>query len=215
MRSAVRTGWIIVGGALSALAVFGIAFAIWNDLRLPGAYGLGARSYDSADLGRVTTEISTVAYAITAPLIVVDADGPVEVRVARGAEGRLTIRREVTWRETDREFSESWGGGTTLRVRLACRPGPDGPACGAVYTLSVPPTVRVRMVAPDGLVTCPLPAATTAPVPTPSPKPSASRRPSPAASVPLRPSAPPAPAEPSASSCRGGVQASPGDVAGP
>ncbi|MEU9883903.1 hypothetical protein [Sphaerisporangium sp. NPDC051011] len=199
MRSTVRTGWIVVGGLLSALAVFGIAFAVWDNLRLPGAYGLGTRSYDSADLGRVTTEISTVAYAITAPLILVDASGPVEVRVVRGAEGRLTIRREMSWHEADREFGESWAGGTTLRVRLDCPTRPDGPSCRAVYTLSVPPAVKVRMATPDGLVACPAAAATEAPSATPSPSaPPVSATPSPA---------PEAPAGPSVPSCRDGVPA--------
>ncbi|GAA3800232.1 hypothetical protein GCM10022226_19720 [Sphaerisporangium flaviroseum] len=159
MRKTIRTCWIATGGMLTTLAVGGMALGAWATIDLPRDYDFTfPGSYDSADLGRQTIETSTVTYAITTPLVIVDATGRVEVRAAPGVAGRLTVRRELTWHDGDREFSETWQDGRTLRVSLACR-GPDLPAepwCKARYTLAVPPGVKLMLATPRGLAPCPL-----------------------------------------------------------
>ncbi|GII67440.1 hypothetical protein Skr01_75250 [Sphaerisporangium krabiense] len=177
MRRNVRAGWIAAGGLLSASAVLGVALAVWLAVRLPHDYDFALGSYDSADLGRRTTEVSTVTYAITTPVVVVNTAGPVRVLVARGPAGRLAVRREMSWEEGEREFQESWRDGTTLDVRLGCPRPARGTAapCHATYTLTAPASVRVQLVTPSGTATCaaagPEPAAceSTGPPPAPAP----------------------------------------------
>ncbi|GII89301.1 hypothetical protein Ssi03_72910 [Sphaerisporangium siamense] len=156
MRRNVRVGWIAAGGLLSASAVLVVALGLWFAVRLPHDYDFALGSYDSADLGRRTTEVSTVTYAITTPVIVVHAAGPVRVMVALGPAGRLAVRREMSWEEGERDFEESWRDGTTLDVRLGCprpRSGPPG-ACRATYTLTAPTSARVELRTPSGAATC-------------------------------------------------------------
>ncbi|WP_405147094.1 hypothetical protein OG589_06540 [Sphaerisporangium sp. NBC_01403] len=164
MRSTIRTAWIAVGGALTALTVIGMALWAWTDIRLPHDYDFAfPGSYDSSDLGRLTTETSTVTYAITTPLVIVDATGRVGVRFVPGAAGRLSVRRELTWRDGDRRFSEAWESGRTLRVSLTCA---GGSGCRGDYTLGVPPGVEVLLTTPTGTVRC-SPASPGAPCPPP------------------------------------------------
>ncbi|MFC4585411.1 hypothetical protein [Sphaerisporangium corydalis] len=162
MRKTVRTVWIAAGGALTALAVIGMALGTWSSISLPHSYDFAfPGSYDSADLGRETSETSTVTYTITAPLVIVDVTGPIGVRVASGTAGRLSVRRELTWVDGDRDFGETWENGRTLRAFLSCDAdhATGLPRCHGDYVLRVPPAVDVLLVTSSGTARCtPTPA---------------------------------------------------------
>ncbi|WP_187406049.1 hypothetical protein [Microbispora tritici] len=164
MRRAVRIGWISAGAALTVSVVGAMTWAAWLEIRLPHAGDFSfPGSYRSSVLDQRGTETRTVTYAVTAPRIIVDVRGRVDVRVAPGAPGRLSVRRETTWHGAPPSLSESWESGKTLRAEVTCSPGPGrvDAGCRTVYTLSAPPGVGVLVTTPDRTVPCP-PAATEA-----------------------------------------------------
>ncbi|MFF4990670.1 hypothetical protein ACFY19_26050 [Streptosporangium saharense] len=169
MRTGVRTGWIVGGGALSVALVLALAIAVWSEIELPRAYDFAypgsygsslVESQESSD-GR-----DTRVYSLAAPWVIVDVSGPVGVSVTPGTAGRLTVERKVTPVLGSHMMRETWEKGKTLRVSLDC-PGGGPPweplsPCQADYALGVPPGVKVVVVTDSGTVPCPLtPAART------------------------------------------------------
>ncbi|MDF5758370.1 hypothetical protein [Spongiactinospora sp. TRM90649] len=158
MRKAVRTWWIAIGAALTAVAVLGIAAAAWSGIRVPRGYDFSfPGSFESSVLDERMTETRTVTYAVTTPQIIVDVQGGATVRVAPGVAGRLTVKRETVWRGGAPSLHETWERGKTLRVEVTCpkEPWTADPACRTGYTLSVPPGVGVLVTTPDWSVSCP------------------------------------------------------------
>jgi hypothetical protein len=139
MRSRVRTGWIVVGGALTALAVLVLPVTAWTDIREPGTpYGVSLISSKAS-------ETSVQVYRLASPVIVVLVPEAVDVRVVPGQAGRLSVERKVTWSRERPDFSESWDG-RRLAAEISCaRFGrPPDPDCRMEYTLGVPAGVRVE-----------------------------------------------------------------------
>ncbi|GAA1286651.1 hypothetical protein Psi02_53620 [Planotetraspora silvatica] len=153
MRSSVRAAWIVVGGAFTAVVVVAMALAVLTDIRVQPDGDLFRASSAYGPVGP-TTEITTYAYEISTPMIVVRTIGNVEVKLVPGTPGRLSIKRTLTWRETGRRFEESWRDGSMLDVGTNCETG-----CRAEYVLGVPPGVGVMAGGPSGLVPCPRPVS--------------------------------------------------------
>jgi hypothetical protein len=151
MRSKVRAAWIVVGGAFTAAVVLAMALAVLAEIRVPADGDLFPASSASGPVGP-TTEITTYAYTISAPLVVVRTTGNVEVKLAPGTPGRLSIKRTLTWGEAGRHFEETWDDGSMLRAGMTCERG-----CHAEYVLGVPPGVGVMAGGTSELVPCPRP----------------------------------------------------------
>lgn len=163
MRRAVRTRWITAGAVLTVSAVVAMALAAWTEIRVPHSYDFTfPGSYESSVLDERSTETRTVTYAVTTPQIIVDLRGRVDVRVAPGVPGRITVKRETTWHGGGPpSMSETWESGKTLRVEVTCARGPGrvNPDCHTVYTLSVPSATGVLVTTPDWTMPCsPTPA---------------------------------------------------------
>ncbi|MFJ2032198.1 hypothetical protein [Streptosporangium sp. NPDC087985] len=158
MRRAARTVWIVGGAALTVSAVLSMALAAWTQIRVPHGYDFSfPGSYQSSLLDQSATETRTVTYAVTTPQIIVDVRGRVDVRVAPGVPGRLSVKRETTWHGGPPSMSETWESGKTLRVEVTC-PGELGrvdPDCRTVYTVSTPPGVGVLVTTLDWTMPCP------------------------------------------------------------
>lgn len=158
MRSTVRTAWIIVGGALTALIVSWIGLTAWSEVSRTEATG---DSYESSLLRPARlSETSVRDYTFTSPELVVRAEGGVDISVVTGAAGRLSVRREIFWSEggpgPDQgrpNLSERWNG-RTLRATVDCPGGtrPGEPVCHAVYTLTVPAATDVEAATRSGTV---------------------------------------------------------------
>ncbi|MFF3671942.1 hypothetical protein [Microtetraspora malaysiensis] len=162
MRRAVRTRWIVAGAALTVSAVVAMTLAAWSEIRVPHSYDFSfPGSYQSSVLDQRGTETRTVTYAVTTPQIIVDVRGRVDVRVAPGVPGRLSVKRETTWHGGSPSMRETWESGKTLRVEVACPRdlGREDPGCHTVYTLSAPPGVAVLVTTPGGTMRCPPAAA--------------------------------------------------------
>ncbi|GII00949.1 hypothetical protein [Planobispora takensis] len=144
MRRNVRTAWIAVGGALTALAVLVLPVTAWTEMRRPGS------SYGTSLLSSTGSESFVRVYRLTSPVVVVLASEEVEVRVVRGEVGRLTIERTLAWSHDRPDLFEGWDG-VTLQAELSCaRFGrPPDPGCGARYTLRVPDGTRVEGLGPS------------------------------------------------------------------
>lgn len=162
MRRAVRTRWIAAGAALTVSVVVAMASAAWKEIRVPHSYDFSfPGSFESSVLDQRGTETRTVTYAVTTPQIIVDVRGRVDVRVAPGVPGRLSVKRETTWRGGAPSMSETWESGKTLRVEVTCSPdlGTVDSGCRTVYTVSAPPGVGVLVTTPDWTRPCPPAAA--------------------------------------------------------
>ncbi|WP_285704587.1 hypothetical protein [Microtetraspora sp. NBRC 16547] len=157
-----RTRWIAAGAALTVSAVVAMALAAWSEIRVPHSYDFSfPGSYQSSVLDQKGTETRTMTYAVTTPQIIVDVRGTVGVRVAPGVPGRLSVKRETTWRGGPPSMSETWEHGKTLRAEVSCPRdlGRTDPDCRTDYTLSVPPGVDVLVTTPDWTMPCPPAAA--------------------------------------------------------
>ncbi|GIH63672.1 hypothetical protein [Microbispora siamensis] len=162
MRRAVRTRWIAAGAALTVSAVVAMALAAWTEIRVPHSYDFSfPGSFESSVLDERSTETRTVTYAVTTPQIIVDVRGRVDVRVAPGVPGRLSVKRETTWHGGSPSMSETWESGKTLRVEVSCSRdlGRVDPGCRTVYTVSAPRGVGVLVTTPDWTMPCPPAAA--------------------------------------------------------
>ncbi|GIH89750.1 hypothetical protein ACFFMN_12870 [Planobispora siamensis] len=139
MRRNVRTAWITVGGALTALAVLVLPVTVWTETRPPGSI------HDTSLLSSTASESSVQVYRLTSPVIVVLASGEVEVQVVPGETGRLTVERTITWSRERPGLFESWDG-TILQAQLSCPESGRAaePNCRARYTLRVPDGIRVE-----------------------------------------------------------------------
>ncbi|MEU0567334.1 hypothetical protein ABZ297_18390 [Nonomuraea sp. NPDC005983] len=158
MRRAVRVRWIVSGAALTVCTVVAMALSAWSEIRVPHSSDVAfPGSYQSSVLDQRGTETRTVTYAITTPQIVVDVRGRVDVRVAPGVPGRITVQRETTWQGGSPSMSESWESGKTLRVEVTCSRdlGRVDPGCRTVYTLSAPRGVGVLVTTPGWTMPCP------------------------------------------------------------
>ncbi|OPG05801.1 hypothetical protein [Microbispora sp. GKU 823] len=153
-----RTRWIAAGAALTVCAVVAMALAAWSEIRVPHASDFSfPGSYKSSVLDQRGTETRTVTYAVTTSRIIVDVRGRVDVRVAPGVPGRLSVKRETTWHGGPPSMSETWESGKTLRVEVTCSRdlGPVDADCRTVYTVSAPPGVGVLVMTPDWTMPCP------------------------------------------------------------
>ncbi|WP_204287483.1 hypothetical protein [Microbispora amethystogenes] len=153
-----RTRWIAAGAALTVSAVVAMALAAWSEIRVPHASDFSfPGSYRSSVLDQRGTETRTVTYAVTTSRIIVDVRGRIDVRVAPGLPGRLSVRRETTWHGGPPSLSESWESGKTLRAEVTCSRdlGQADTGCRTVYTVSAPPGVGVLVMTPDRTVPCP------------------------------------------------------------
>lgn len=164
MSRKTRTVWIIVGTALTLVTVGAIAFGIWSagtttGTRTPFDHHFDhPGSYDSSLVSEHSTATTTTVYTISTPVVIVDVQGPVAIRVNRGDPGRLSIHREMTWNRQVPEVFQSWDEGKILRIRFTCA-GPRAGAdltCSADYTLTVPPDVKVMLAGPNTTRECPL-----------------------------------------------------------
>ncbi|GLW10667.1 hypothetical protein Misp01_57950 [Microtetraspora sp. NBRC 13810] len=141
MRRNVRTGWIVASGLLTTLAVCGPAAAAWLDILSPPDTPRGFLLLSSTSSQTVED-----VYRITSPEVVVDRTGQVEVAVARGPAGQITIRREVTWQGGPPDVQQFWNG-RQLTVKATCDPfASEETVCVTRYTLTVPPGVKVTEV---------------------------------------------------------------------
>ncbi|GAA4572085.1 hypothetical protein [Planotetraspora kaengkrachanensis] len=154
MRSKVRAAWIAVGGAFTAVVVVAMAVAVLADIRVQPDGDIFRAPSAWGPVGP-TTEITTYAYEIAAPLIVVRTTGNVEVRLVPGTPGRLSVKRTLTWGEAGRRFEESWRDGGMLNAEMSCEVD-----CHAEYVLGVPPGVGVMAGGLSELVPCPRPVNT-------------------------------------------------------
>jgi len=155
----VRALWIVVGTVLTVLTVVLTAFGVWSAIRTPRHYDyVYPGSYGAALIDEQTREVTTTVYRITTPVVIVDATGPVTIRVEHGEPDRLTIRREVSWGRYGRRFDQEWEDGKVLSVKLSCanpRSGRDR-GCSADYRLTVPPDVKVLIAGPESSRECPV-----------------------------------------------------------
>ncbi|MER5322570.1 hypothetical protein [Streptosporangium roseum] len=145
MRSSVRIAWIAVGGALTAMAVSGIALAAWSEVSRTQMAG---DSYDTSLLRPATlSETSVREYTFTSPELVLRTSGRVNVSIVAGKAGQISMRRELVWSEGGPGFSggkpnlsEMWNG-RTLQVSVGCpeEVRPRESPCHADYTLTLPP----------------------------------------------------------------------------
>ncbi|WP_162641981.1 DUF4097 domain-containing protein [Streptosporangium sp. 'caverna'] len=139
MRSNVRTGWIAVGGTLTALAVLGVALAVWAEVTRPST------AYET---------VTRPPHSLTSSKVVVDTIGPVDISIVAGATGRLSMTRGLLWTGDRPRVTEEWEG-DTLRIGVTC-PGnghEGGTVCRADYTLTLPAATDVEARSPEGLVT--------------------------------------------------------------
>jgi hypothetical protein len=139
MRSNVRTGWIAVGGTLTALAVLGVALAVW------------------VEVTRTRTVYETVTrppHSLTSSKVVVDTTGPVNISIVAGVTGQLSMMRGLFWTGDRPGVTEEWEG-DTLRIGVTCPGnGHEGrTVCQADYTLTLPAATDVEARTPEGLVT--------------------------------------------------------------
>jgi hypothetical protein len=160
----IRAVWLIVGVALTVFTVLVAAVGIWSGFREPRDYDFAfPGEYGASLISERSQETTTTVYRITSPVVIVDATGPVGVRVTRGEPDRLTIRRELTWGRHGREFSQQWLDGKVLRVLFTC-PGQRTDVnltCTADYSLTVPADVDVMIASPRATRQCPLTATET------------------------------------------------------
>ncbi|GAA2850504.1 hypothetical protein GCM10010517_07970 [Streptosporangium fragile] len=138
IRSKARIAWIVVGGALTALAVIVTSVAVWIEATAVGE----------------TVETTLSSRALTSPKIVVDATGSVNVSVVPGQTGWLDLERSVSWIGLRPSVTEEWDG-QTLRLGIRCprvEPPDHPPACRADYTLGLPVTTDVEVTTHSGTV---------------------------------------------------------------
>ncbi|GAA0393060.1 hypothetical protein Acor_63240 [Acrocarpospora corrugata] len=127
--------WRIVGGLFTAIVVISVAMAVRGEILWQG--GLDGSAYSPLRSSQ-RTEIVTDVYDFAERTLIVRAGGNVKVNVVPGPDGRLTIRRELSWTDMPPNARQFWNG-RTLRIEVSCRVG-----CSAVYTLSVPAAVEVE-----------------------------------------------------------------------
>jgi hypothetical protein len=139
MRSNVRTGWIAAGGALTVLAVLGVALAVWAEVTQPST------SYET---------VTRPPHSLTSSKVVVDATGPVNISIVAGVTGQLSMMRGLLWTGDRPGVTEEWEG-DTLRIGVTCLgKGSEGETvCQADYTLTLPAATDVEARTPGGLVT--------------------------------------------------------------
>lgn len=131
MRNNARIAWLVMGGALTALAVAFTALAAWAEIMTV----------------RRSIETTLQSRALTAPGIVVETTGHVNISVVPGAAKRLDLERTLFWTLDRPVVTEDWDG-RTLRLDVHCPGGdhPDGFACQADYVLRVPAATDVEAV---------------------------------------------------------------------
>lgn len=143
MRRSVRTGWVVAGSTLTAAAVLAAPLGMWPALtRMHQSSAYGSSALPGYQESRTTVNV----YTLTAPAIVFEATGTVNVTVVAGSTGQFSVRREITWTRGEPDLSQRWDG-QTLTVAVGCKDEP----CEAVYTLSVPAGVAVT-AADDSVV---------------------------------------------------------------
>ncbi|WP_371784167.1 hypothetical protein [Streptosporangium subroseum] len=133
MRSNVRTGWIAVGGTLTALAVLGVALAVWAEVTRPGT------AYET---------VTRPPHSLTSSKVVVDTTGPVNISIVAGVTEQLSLVRGLVWTGNKPGVTEEWEG-DTLRIDVTC----PGTVCQVDYTLTLPAATDVEARIPEGLVT--------------------------------------------------------------
>jgi hypothetical protein len=131
MRNNARIAWLVTGGTLTALAVAFTALAAWAEIMTT----------------RRSTETTLQSRALTAPGIVVETTGYVNISVVPGAARRLDLERTLFWTLDRPVVSEEWDG-RTLRLDVRCPGGdhPGGLVCQADYILRVPAATDVEAV---------------------------------------------------------------------
>ncbi|GAA4182107.1 hypothetical protein GCM10022252_07490 [Streptosporangium oxazolinicum] len=131
IRNNARIAWLIAGGTLTALVVAFTALAVWVEIMTV----------------RRSMETTMQSRALTAPGIVVETTGYVNVSVVPGAPKRLDLERTLFWTLDRPVVTEEWDG-RTLRLDVRCLggDGPGGPACQTDYILRVPAATDVEAV---------------------------------------------------------------------
>ncbi|MGW2160002.1 DUF4097 family beta strand repeat-containing protein [Nonomuraea sp. NPDC001699] len=120
-----RAIWLTAGAVATVAALLLSVLLVWNGFAR-------ATAPQERQVRSVPFELST--------LKVTTGSGEVNVEIAPGPAGELTIARNVGWTSIDRPvITEDWNGDTLrLDIRCGASRDPDGPVCRADYTLLVP-----------------------------------------------------------------------------
>jgi hypothetical protein len=119
-----RVAWLAAGALLTVLAV----------TVGPATAGLW--------LAR-QSETRHETYALAGGELTVEFSG-VDVRVAPGTAGEVTVEHTLTWSYAKPTHTEQWDG-QILRISAGCRRIPIGPPCDTDYTLRVPADVHLTI----------------------------------------------------------------------
>ncbi|MBB2908871.1 hypothetical protein FHS43_000117 [Streptosporangium becharense] len=137
-RSRARTVWIIAGTMLTALSVSFVTASIWVDATKPPRM----------------EETSSSSKPFTAPKIVVDVTGHLDVHIVAGADGLLRTEQSLVWYGDRPRYrpsvTERWEG-QTLRLDATC-PHVNEHVCETTYTLALPADTHVEVTGRSGIV---------------------------------------------------------------